>query len=33
MCLTVNGYKDGDVWIYTFETVMNGNDEREITYW
>ena len=30
MCLILNGYRDTAVWIYTYETIVNGN-KREIT--
>jgi hypothetical protein len=33
MCLILIGYRDIAFWIYKYENIMNGNKEREITYW
>jgi hypothetical protein len=33
MCLILNGYQDRAVWIYEYKSIVNGNKERQITYW
>jgi hypothetical protein len=30
MCLILNGYRDRAVWIYKYESIVNGNKETEI---
>ena len=31
ICLIVSGYWDRTVWIYKYESIVNGNEERENT--
>jgi hypothetical protein len=33
MCPILNGYGDRFVWIYKYKSIVNGNKEREISYY